>query len=124
MIRRYNWNLITKYCKGDPITIVGFLRECIGIKTNKKLPIKLKRLSRGGVPKGVSYILNLDELLRDKSASVYNIVQYIELCSRRNFADYKFHNITTLPGVAAYDTNVQYNRLLIVDNRKILFKYE
>ncbi len=69
-------------------------------------------------------MLNLKELLEDKAASSFDIVQYIELCSRRNYVEYKFNRVTTLPSVVAYDTNVQYNRLITVENRQILFKYE
>lgn len=121
---RYNWEQIRKYCNFDPILIVGFLRTCRGIKNTKAIPFKLKRLAKKGVPKGVSYILNLDDLLQDKSLSVYDIQQYLDLASRRNFFDFKQHGLKSLPKVAAYDSNIQFNRLLTVDNDRIHFLYE
>ena len=124
MIERFNWKKITNVCDGDAVIIVAFLRTCKGIHSTYKLPIKLRRLSKRGIPKGVSYILDMDSLLRNNLASVHDIVQYIELCSRRNFVDYKFHNICSLPSVVAYDSNVQYNRLISVTDSKVLFKYE
>ena len=124
MIERYNWQIITKVCKGDAVTIVAFLRTCKGIHNTHKLPSKLRRLSKRGIPKGVSYILDIDSLLRNNLASVHDIVQYTELCSRRNYVDYKFHGIRSLPGVVAYDSNVQHNRLLEVRDEKLYFKYE
>ena len=124
MIRRYNWALITKYCKGNVPDMVNYMRLCIGTRPKNKLPAKLRKLSKKGLPSGVSYILNIEDVLNNNVASVYDIAQYIELCGRRNYADYKFYKIKSLPGISAYDTNVQHNRLITVENRKVLFRYE
>ena len=123
-MKRYNWTVISKLCKGDVPHIVEFMRLCIGIKTQNKLPAKLRKLSKRGLPSGVSYMINLEDVLSNKVSSVYDIAQYIELCSRRNFADYKFYKIRSLPGISAYDTNVQHNRLISVEDGKMYFKYE
>lgn len=119
---RYNWERISQLCNWDAKTIVEFLRSCTGGRG--AINNKLKRISKQGVPYGSSYIINLEELLQDRIASAYDIVQYIELCSRRNYADYKFHKAASLPDFVAHDTNIQYNRLLTVKNRQIYFKYE
>ena len=124
MIERFNWSVISKVCNGDAVLIVAFLRTCKGIHNTHKLSPKLRKLSKRGIPKGVSYIINIDSLLRNNLASVHDIAQYIELCSRRNYVDYKFHRIRSLPSVVAYDSNVQYNRLITVNDSKVHFKYE
>jgi len=121
---RMNWKLIKSHCNSSIALTVRFLRACRGLRYKGKLTKKLRFLSEQGLPKGTSYMLDIDSILQERIASDLEIVQYIELCSLRNFADYKFNKTTSLPEIMAYKANVQHNRYITVNNRQMHFVHE
>ena len=121
---RFNWELIKTHCDRDVFTVIRFLRACRGLRYKGRLSKKLKVLKERGLPHGTSYIMDIDSILKERVATEYEIVQYIELCSFRNYADYKFNNTVSLPEVMAYKANVQHNRYITVNNRQMHFVHE
>jgi hypothetical protein len=121
---RFDWRLIKTHCDSDVVTAIRFLRACRGLRYKGKLTKKLRLLSKMGLPRGTSYIVNIDSILQERIASDFEIAQYIGLCSLRNFADYKFNGTTSLPEVMAYKANVQHNRYITLKNRQMHFVHE
>lgn len=125
MITFFDFNSIKKEAKDSSkkfITILDVLH-------NKKLPNL-----RTGVPhvrsklSGSSFILNLSKLLENcKNYDPDHVVQYIELCSKRDYLLYKAYGIKELDLSFYPDIKlevIKHNPLLHIVKNKIYFKYE
>jgi hypothetical protein len=119
---KYNWELLYKYCDFNKIVTIDYLLYARGFTIKPPLR-KLKSLKRC-IPEGESYILDIDSLLLDKSASKYDKFQYLELCSKRNPISYMFFGDVSLQKVFATKENTKYNTLITQKENKLYFKYE
>lgn len=121
----YDWKKIQRIAKRDPKKVLKAMRVICGeIPKNKYhelYPYYLRDF------RGQSYLLNPVELLEnDYFYSAKHIAEYIALASYRNYSTY----LTT--GDASLDLfhcpvsieTVKNNRLLSIENGKILFKFE
>lgn len=121
----YDWKKIQRIAKRDPKKVIKAMRVISGqIPTNKYdelYPYYLRDF------RGKSYLVNPKELLdNDYFYKAKDIAEYIALASYRNYSVY----LTT--GDASLDllhspvsiATIKNNRLLSIENGKILFKYE
>lgn len=121
----YDWKKIQRIAKRDPKKVIKAMRVISGqIPTNKYdelYPYYLRDF------RGKSYLVNPKELLdNDYFYKAKDIAEYIALASYRNYSVY----LTT--GDASLDLlhspvsieTIKNNRLLSIENGKILFKYE
>lgn len=108
----YSWKQVVGYCDSDPKKVLEFFRTS----------------SKTGIPRrlfGKSFILNCSSLM-DSAYYDTEKIDYISLCSIRNFFDYQYNNEA---GLYKYFSPVnieklQHNRLLTIKNDYIKFKYE
>ena len=93
----FDWNKVLELSGGKPKKIVALLI----IHTYKlKVPKRKKNLSRffGKNLEGDSFLLNPKQLLENKlKIGFEDIALYLELASQRNYLDYKWQGIKTLP---------------------------
>ncbi len=125
MIILYDWKKIAMARKNDPKRIVLALRTLAGeIPRNKWDPLYYYYVKDFG---GKSFIVNLPKLLEeDFFYKPKEIAEYVALASFRNYSYYATTGDTSLdllhsPVRQDIITN---NRLLSIENGKILFKYE
>ena len=119
---KYNWELLYRVCDFDKIVTIDFLLYARGF-TIRPPKRKLKGLDKI-VFTGESYILDMDSVLLDKTASKLDKFQYFELCSKRNPTGYMFFRDTTLQKILVPKENVKYNTLITETDNKLYFKYE
>ena len=75
---------------------------------------------------GKSFIVDLHDLIKDSSADVGEKIDYLMLCSFRNWVDYKFYKNLTLDRrfTNLTDQRIISNPLLAIRNGRIYFKWE
>jgi hypothetical protein len=126
---KYNWEKVLSIVDFNEIKVLQFF--CIATLKymprylEKNLSINLyKRAKDRGLPKGNSYIINIEPLLVNNSNySTQEIFNYIELASMRSLFEYNLKGIRTLP-VMFGKGKEKLNRLITVHNEQIYFKYE
>ena len=93
----FDWNKVLELSGGKPRKIVALL---IIHTYDIKVPRKKKAHSRffGKNLEGDSFLLNPKQLLENKlKIGFEDIALYLELASQRNYLDYKWQGIKTLP---------------------------
>lgn len=118
---RYNWELLYKSCNFDKIITIDFLMYLRGLAN--KIPLKKLR-GVPYIPKGESYILDIDSLLADKGVSKLAKFEYLELCSKRNITSYMFFKDVGLHKALIPNKTIKHNILITENKDKLLFKYE
>lgn len=125
MLILFNWRSIARAAKNDPKRILLALRVLNGEKPkNTYDPLYffyMKDLS------GNSFLINLKELLEnDCFYTAKEIAEYVALASFRNYSTYATTNDATLDLLHSpvSEVTITNNRLLSIENGKILFKFE
>ena len=123
----FDWNKVQKLSGGKSKNVVRIL----AIHTYKiKMPRKNKNISQfyNQDIDGDSYLLNPREIFKNKlQVSFKNMAMYIELASLRNYLDYKWYGVNSLPlKYTEIDRKLlDENPLLEVDGQdNITFYYE
>ena len=126
---RFDLDKIHKACNYDKVSVVNYfyltnyVRPPFRFKYNKKII----QAAEKGLIRGNSYLLHEDDLLENELGGTINdIYQYIKLASLRNYLDYKTLKDRSLDldiALTAED-GIANNKLLIVSDKKIYFKYE
>lgn len=121
----FNFDNLIKEAKNDTRRFLSLLN----ILYHKKLPSKKSgiRIINSNL-NGKSYILNLKDILEVANTvdSSY-IIQYVELCSKRDYNLYRLYNYKNLQLSMYPDLNlevIKHNPLLNITNTEIQFKYE
>lgn len=118
MIFFFNWKNIKRKSSNDIYKSLEILNKVY--KKDAFLPSYNEYI-------GYSYILNAEDLLRDKTTDPLFIYQYIELASKRDYTLYKLYGIKELLLEYYPDIDlekIKSNPLLYVTNKEIIFKYE
>ncbi len=123
----FDWKKVQKLSGGKPENVVRIL----AIHTyNIRMPRKNKNISRfyNHNLSGDSYLLNPREIFKNKLQVTFNnMALYIELASLRNYLDYKWYGVKSLPlKYTEIDRKLlDENPLLEVDGQdNITFYYE
>jgi len=123
----YDWEKVLKLSKGktkNTIRLMVIYTYGIKMPKNKK---SISRLYRQDIV-GDSFLLNPKELFKNKlQVTLEQMVAYMELASYRNYLDYKWSGITTLPLKYTEITHqgIEDNPLLELDEQdNIKFYYE
>ena len=93
----FDWDKVIALSSGKPKKIVALF---IIHTYNIKIPKRKKNISRffGKNLEGDSFLLNPKEILENKlKIGFEDIALYLELASQRNYLDYKWQGIKTLP---------------------------
>ncbi len=123
----YNWEKVVALSNGN---IKNIVRLMVIYTYGIKMPKKNKSISRfyGKDITGDSFLLNPKELFKNKlQVTLEQMVAYMELASYRNYLDYKWQGITTLPHRYTEITrqDIEDNPLLELDGQdNINFKLE
>lgn len=123
----YNWEKVVALSKGN---IKNTIRLMVIYTYSIKMPRKNKSLSHfyGQDITGDSFLLNPKDLFRNKAqVTLEQMVAYMELASYRNYLDYKWQGVTTLPFRYTEITRrgIEDNPLLELDEQdNITFYYE
>lgn len=119
-MKRFDWRPL-QHLKIEDI-IEYFYCLNYNIVTNKIY----KKVERQAIKKD-SYILNIKDLLENKvNATKDEVFIYLFLLSRRNYLDYKFYKLKSLPTIySPFKLEpLKQNRLLKITNEEIIFIYE
>jgi len=76
---------------------------------------------------GTSFILNCDDLFKDKQTDILYKVQYVKLLARRDYSHYKLYQTKSLQTSFFPDLKydqIKQNPLLQITQSEIKFKYE
>jgi len=108
----YSWDKVVKQCDGKIDCILTLFKTF----NTKSVPTNLI---------GDSFMINLDELLSSLSSDVEKI-EYLYLCSLRNYFDYKYQNNAKLYLYFSPISveKISRNSLLKLENDYIKFIYE
>jgi len=123
----YDWERVLKLSKGNTKNTI---RLMVIYTYSIKMPKKNKSLSRfyGQDITGDSFLLNPKELFKNKlQVTLEQMVAYMELASYRNYLDYKWQGVKTLPFRYTEITrrDIEDNPLLALDEKdNIKFYYE
>jgi hypothetical protein len=119
MILFFNWKNLEKEANSNPTKMLQLLKVFYNdgiLKAGQKAKLK-----------GYSFLLNPDDLFKDKSTDILYIYQYLFLAAKRDYSLYKVYGVKYLP-LAQYtdiDCNlIKHNPILQIDNKNIFFKYE
>ncbi len=115
----YNYQNIKDIAKYNPTRILQTL-----VKYKDKKILNLDVLNK---IKGSSYLLNISDLVNDKTVDILHKMQYLELAAKRNYSDYKYNRFSGLDLSMFPDIDIaklKYNKLLTVTNNTLNFKYE
>jgi hypothetical protein len=77
--------------------------------------------------KGSNFLLNLIDLVEDKTVDILHKYQYLELSAMRRYSDYKYYGFSGIDLSLYPDIDIEkikHNKLLTVINNAINFKYE
>ena len=125
MVILYDWKKIARACKNDPKRMILAFRTMTGeLPKNKWDPLYYYYLKDFG---GKSFIVNLPKLIEEQFFyTAKEIAEYVALASFRNYSHYALTGDTGLdllhsPVRQDIITN---NRLLSIENGRILFKFE
>ena len=123
----FDWKKVQKLSGGKSVNVVRIL----AIHTyNIRMPRSNKNISRfyNHNLSGDSYLLNPREIFKNKLQVTFNnMALYIELASLRNYLDYKWYGVKTLPlKYTEIDrAAIEDNPLLSIDGQdNITFYYE
>jgi len=123
----YNWEKVVALSNGN---IKNIVRLMVIYTYGIKMPKKNKSISRfyGKDITGDSFLLNPKELFKNKlQVTLEQMVAYMELASYRNYLDYKWQGVKTLPHRYTEITRkgIEDNPLLELDEQdNIKFYYE
>ena len=122
----FDWHKVYKESKGKSIEII----RIIDLITYKRLPKnrkdKIYKYARHNF-RGDSFLVNPEQLIAERfKYKNFEVAQYIALAARRNLADYLAFRTTTLDIIQLNIPIEKYvnNRLLVIDDGLIHFKYE
>lgn len=118
---RYNWKALKIRTKNDPTKVVEFFRHTLQPKMN--MPDYVRRTLLSTSTKDSFLLNNKDFSSNTLRGTILERYWYIYLASKRNYADYAVKGNLWLY-TALCDVDVSNNRLLIINNNKIHFKYE
>ena len=123
----FDWKKVQKLSGGKSENVVRIL----AIHTyNIRMPRNNKNISRfyNHNLSGDSYLLNPREIFKNKLQVTFNnMALYIELASRRNYLDYKWYGVKSLPlkHTEIDRAAIEANPLLSIDGQdNITFYYE
>jgi hypothetical protein len=122
-MKRFDLDKIKKSCKFDMLSTYKVLCAIEGVSPREGC-ITAREKSIAKHVWGDSYILNLSALLLDRSSSLQEKLQYIDLAGKRNFFDYRVRGDKTLNISLINSKTIKNNTLLNVANNKIHFKFE
>lgn len=110
----FDWRLLYQSVKGDKKKLVQTVKN------------KLLKPHYYKVPDGYSFLANPVILMESSKRNTVNeVYDYIRLASIRNFFDAEFNRDLTLSLLyVPKDVEVRNNRLLIVKENKVFFRYE
>lgn len=122
----FNLELLMRVTADDTAYTIEALR-----KLQEKILLPKSKLAKHkpipGLGGGYSYLLNPEDLLKDKSTDILFKSQYIQLAGRREYLEYKLYrnkylDLSFFPDI---DVNkLKSNPLLSINDNRIYFKYE
>ena len=124
----YDWPKIYDASQGSVIEIVRIFRMIVEKQIPKNKYDSIYRYSQKNFS-GISFMLHPDVLLYHSFKYKYReIAQYISLCALRSSADFistqdPSLDVILLPGLDP-EKIIENNRLLIIDEDKVYFRYE
>jgi|TARA_A200000159_G_C7215459_1_gene293870 hypothetical protein len=124
----YDWPKIYDASQGSVIEIVRIFRMIVEKQIPKNKYDPIYRYSQKNFS-GISFMLHPDVLLYHSFKYKYReIAQYISLCALRSSADFistqdPSLDVILLPGLDP-EKIIENNRLLIIDEDKVYFRYE
>lgn len=124
----YDWPKIYNASQGSVIEIVRIFRMIVEKQIPKNKYDPIYRYSQKNFS-GISFMLHPDVLLYHSFKYKYReIAQYISLCALRSSADFistqdPSLDVILLPGLDP-EKIIENNRLLIIDEDKVYFRYE
>jgi hypothetical protein len=124
----YDWPKIYDASQGSVIEIVRIFRMIVEKQIPKNKHDPIYRYSQKNFS-GISFMLHPDVLLYHSFKYKYReIAQYISLCALRSSADFistqdPSLDVILLPGLDP-EKIIENNRLLIIDEDKVYFRYE
>ena len=124
----YDWPKIYDASQGSVIEIVRIFRMIVEKQIPKNKYDHIYRYSQKNFS-GISFMLHPDVLLYHSFKYKYReIAQYISLCALRSSADFistqdPSLDVILLPGLDP-EKIIENNRLLIIDEDKVYFRYE
>jgi len=122
----FNLDNLEALCKGNPTQLMAILNAHFQKRYVHKRWQKLPFFTREQLL-GKSFLINPDDLFKDRSTDPSFIAQYIRLAGRRSYTFYKFYGSKYLDLSFYPDINInaiKHNPLLNIANDKIYFKYE
>lgn len=124
----FDWPKIYDASKGNVVEIVRIFRMIVEKQIPKNKYDPIYRYSQKNFS-GISFMLHPDVLLYHSFKYKYReIAQYISLCALRSSADFistqdPSLDVILLPGLDP-EKIIENNRLLIIDEDKVYFRYE
>jgi len=124
----YDWPKIYNASQGSVIEIVRIFRMIVEKQIPKNKYDSIYRYSQKNFS-GISFMLHPDVLLHHSFKYKYReIAQYISLCALRSSADFistqdPSLDVILLPGLNP-EKIIENNRLLMLDENKVYFRYE
>ena len=124
----YDWPKIYDASQGSVIEIVRIFRMIVEKQIPKNKYDPIYRYSQKNFS-GISFMVHPDVLLYHSFKYKYReIAQYISLCALRSSADFistqdPSLDVILLPGLDP-EKIIENNRLLIIDEDKVYFRYE
>lgn len=124
MVLFFDLEKLEEQSKDEPTKFIAMLENHL----DRSLPTKYTRSFYSKVPlHGRSFLLNSEELFKDKSTDILYKVQYIKLAARRDWILYKQYRYKSLQ--ISYFPDLRYdvirsNPLLEITQTEINFKYE
>lgn len=120
---KYNWKCLYRCCDYNCDTVMDILTYYAGKKLNKAATKRIYKIAKCNK---TAFIFDLKGLINDTTATNSDKCVYLQLASKRNLAEYLFHQDHTLPiELASVEDVDKLNRnpLIEVINNKIYFKY-
>lgn len=126
---RFNWELLKRNSGGDCKRLVTLIKIISGLATDREIKDNKEFILRLQTSKSLkdSFLINPKDLIESREAYT-DICTYIWLASLRNYANYSLYGSSTLPYYTVQQSisipQVSNNRLLLIENKEIIFKYE
>jgi len=121
----FNLETLERQAAGEPYKLLALLMYHFtgDVPRNSRTKYKPSPVSL----KGHSFISNPAPVFTLKNIDIAYIVQYIKLCARRDYTNYKLYKQTTLDLSFFPDIDldkIKTNPLLEIEGNQIKFKYE